>query len=107
MLIRVRPSHEHGTAAEEPPATARPDARNAFGTAVPLAEDRAATPHGSLPVGPFLDRNRRYGFLVAPENWTVHRGTPLPAASASTGLYNPGRGGISGRRAGTAFQPDA
>ena len=107
MPVRVRLSHEHRTAAEEPPATARPDAPNAFGSAGPLAEDRDAAPHGSLPVGPVLHGNRRHGFLVAPENRTIHRGTPLPAGSRSIRLYDLGRGRIPGRRAGTAFQPDA
>src|ERR1019366_3351412 len=104
MLVRVRPSHEHGTAAEEPPATARPDARSAFGTAGPLAEDRDAAPHGDLPVGHVLHRNRRHGFLVAPENRTIHRGTPLPAGSGSIRLYDLGCGRIPGRSARTAFQ---
>ena len=107
---RVRVRHERQprrTAAEEPPAAARAGAGQVFSDADPLAEDRDAAAHGSLPPGPILDGNRRHRFLVALEDRTIHRGTPLSAGSRSVRLYDIGRGRIPGRRERAAFQPDA
>src|SRR5215472_3839157 len=62
----------------------------------------------TLPTWSLLNGSRRFRFLVAPQDWAIHRPTACFAPSGSVRLHDDDESrGISGRRRGPAFQPDA